>query len=185
MLIYILSFIGTHVECPVCRKVTDIPSEGLPSNYVVQDAAEAVRKRHDLSKKATKSVKEFHEKVSSLCGQLNQKLDKWNLISEVLNGVAAKSLEMTETTKSMGIEYCQKSLNDIEKMTEIIEDIATNFDHLRETHILATLRQNRVNILIKDINIQIPTDVIDLSTLSLEENQIGASADAKATRQVQ
>ena len=79
---------------------------------------------------------------------------------------------MTETVESMDINHCQESLKDIEKMSEIVTDITSNFDDLNETSLMTVLQQNRDNILIKDSNIQLPTEVIDLSNVSLEENTV-------------
>ena len=175
--------LGSQVECPVCRKITIIPTEGLPPNFVLQDMVEIIKKRQFLSKAAT-SIAEFHNKVSTVCQRLNEKLHKWHLIAEVINTISAKSLEMTETVESMDTNHCQESLKDIEKMTEIVTNIASNFDNLNETSIMTVLQQNRDNILIKDSNIQLQNEVIDLSNVSLQEERLGASCAENIANQV-
>ncbi len=95
----------------------------------------------------------------------------------MINAISAKSLEMTETVESMDINICNQSMRDVEKMSEIVSEIETNFDNLQEANLLTILQQNRDNILIKDMD-------MNQASLTLQGEQLGASCDGPTTKQV-
>ena len=82
-----------EVSCPECRTLTKIPESGLMTSFIALRVAESAR-LHKIREKTATSVLAFHSEVSRMSQQMNKKIRKLQSITESMDWMSVKSLEI-------------------------------------------------------------------------------------------